>query len=85
MVVSNCLGKNTRPRIRLKNFIDIANDCNYNHHNTTMYGAPQGQQAEEQKKLQEQYAYDTLKFAGVIAGALWVVPIVIHFVQKQLK
>jgi import receptor subunit TOM5 len=47
-----------------------------------MYG---GQPSEEQKKLQEQYAYDTLKTAGLIAGALWVTPMIYHFIQKQLK
>lgn len=48
----------------------------------TMYGG--SQPTEEQKKLQEQYAYDTLKFAGIVAGALWVTPIVLNFIRKQL-
>lgn len=48
-----------------------------------MYGGPGGQPTEEQKKLQEKYAYDTLKTAGYIAGALWVTPIIIHFIRKQ--
>ncbi len=36
------------------------------------------------KKLQEQYAYDTLKFAGLVAGALWISPIIVNFIRKQL-
>lgn len=46
-----------------------------------MFGGPQ--LTEEQKKVQEQYANDTLKTAGVLAGVLWVAPIIIHFVKKQ--
>lgn len=45
-----------------------------------MYG---GAPTEEQKKVQEQYAYDTLKTSGLIAGALWVTPIIYHFVKRQ--
>lgn len=48
-----------------------------------MFGGPGAQPSEEQKKLQEQYAIDTLKTAGLIAGALWVTPIVYHFIKKQ--
>lgn len=48
-----------------------------------MYGGP-GPNSEEQRKLQEKYANDTLKTAGLIAGALWVTPIIFHFVKKQL-
>ena len=48
-----------------------------------MYGGPPP--SEEQKKLQQQYACDTLKFAGLIAGVLWVSPIVYHYIQRQLK
>lgn len=47
-----------------------------------MYG---GQPSEEQKKLQEQYAYDTLKNAGIIAGLIWATPIIYHFIAKQFK
>ena len=50
--------------------------------NYIMYGGPQP--TEEQKKLQEQYAYDTLKFAGLVAGALWISPIIVNFIRKQL-
>ncbi|KAG2736880.1 hypothetical protein G9P44_000970 [Scheffersomyces stipitis] len=46
-----------------------------------MYGG--GQPTEEQKKLQEKMAYDTLKVAGFIAGALWVTPIIYHYIKKQ--
>lgn len=48
-----------------------------------MFGGPGAQASEEQKKLQEQYAYDTLRFAGLVAGALWVTPIVYHYIKRQ--
>lgn len=48
-----------------------------------MYGGPGSQPNEAQKKLQEKYAYDTLKTAGLIAGALWITPIIFHYVRKQ--
>lgn len=48
-----------------------------------MYGAPGGQITEEQKKLQEKYTNDTLKTAGIMAGVLWLTPVVFHFVKKQ--
>ncbi|CCE83664.1 Piso0_004249 [Millerozyma farinosa CBS 7064] len=48
-----------------------------------MFGGPGGPSGEDQKKLQEQYAYDTLKLAGVVAGVLWVSPIVFHFIKRQ--
>lgn len=47
----------------------------------TMYADPSA--SEDKIKLQEEMAYGTLKFAGMIAGALWVAPIIYHFVQKQ--
>lgn len=49
-----------------------------------MYGGPGAQQSEEQRKLQEKAAYDTLKMAGYIAGALWITPIIIHFVKRHI-
>ena len=48
-----------------------------------MYGGPGQGMTEEQKKLQEKYTNDTLKTAGFIAGALWITPIVFHFIKKQ--
>lgn len=48
-----------------------------------MFGGPGAQPNEEQKKLQEQYSMDTLKLAGVMAGALWVTPIIYHYIRKQ--
>jgi mitochondrial import receptor subunit TOM5 len=48
-----------------------------------MFGAGAGQPTEEQRKAQEQYAYDTLKTAGAIAGLLWITPIVYHYIKKQ--
>lgn len=45
-----------------------------------MYGGPA---TEEQKKIQEKYAYDTLKVSGLIAGALWITPIVYHYIKRQ--
>jgi len=48
-----------------------------------MFGGPGAQPSEEQKKLQEQYAYDTLRTAGYIAAALWVTPIIYHWAKKQ--
>ncbi|OBA24496.1 hypothetical protein METBIDRAFT_37464 [Metschnikowia bicuspidata var. bicuspidata NRRL YB-4993] len=50
-----------------------------------MFGGPGAQPSEEQKKLQEQYAYSTLQTAGLMAGALWITPIIFHFVKKQLS
>lgn len=44
-----------------------------------------GQPTEEQTKLQEQYAYETLRNAGIIAGVVWATPIVYHFIARQLK
>ncbi|KAM3120321.1 hypothetical protein RJF_1542 [Candidozyma auris] len=44
---------------------------------------PSAEIPEEQKKMQEQISYATLKTAGVIAGALWLTPIVLHFIKKQ--
>lgn len=49
-----------------------------------MFGGPEAQASEEQKKLQEQYANSTIKTAGVLAAALWVTPIVFHFIKRQL-
>lgn len=49
-----------------------------------MYGGPSGKSGEEQKKLQEKYANDTLKTAGIIAGALWITPMVIQFFRKYI-
>ncbi|CUM51069.1 unnamed protein product [Debaryomyces tyrocola] len=49
-----------------------------------MFGGPGSQPSEEQKKLQEKYAVDTLKTAGFIAGALWVAPIIFHYIKRQL-
>lgn len=49
-----------------------------------MFGGPGGQPSDEQKKLQERYAIDTLKTAGLIAGALWITPVIFHFIRKQL-
>ena len=48
-----------------------------------MYGGPQP--TEEQKKLQEQYAYDTLKFAGIVAGALWVTQLFLTLLENNCK
>lgn len=48
-----------------------------------MFGGPGAQPSEDQRKLQEQYANDTIKTAGVIAVTLWVIPMVFHFVKKQ--
>lgn len=48
-----------------------------------MYGGPGAEIPEEQKKAQEQMSYATLKTAGVVAGALWLTPIVFHFIKKQ--
>lgn len=43
-----------------------------------------GEPSEEERKLQEQMAYDNLKLAGIIAGALWLTPVIYNFVKKQL-
>ncbi|ODV70343.1 hypothetical protein HYPBUDRAFT_118711 [Hyphopichia burtonii NRRL Y-1933] len=48
-----------------------------------MFGGPGQQLTEEQKKIQDQYVNDSLKTAGLIAGALWVTPLVFHFIKKQ--
>lgn len=54
------------------------------YNNFNMFGGPgSNQPTEEQRKLQEQYAYDTLRTASLIAAALWVTPIVFHYVKKQ--
>lgn len=50
-----------------------------------MYGGPGGEIPAEQKKLQEQQAAETMKAAGMLAGALWVTPIVFHFIKKQFS
>lgn len=43
-----------------------------------------GEPSEEDRKIQEQMAYDNLKLAGIIAGALWLTPVIYNFVKKQL-
>lgn len=48
-----------------------------------MFGGPGAQPTMEQKKLQEQQAMDTLKTAGFLAGALWLTPIVYHYIKRQ--
>lgn len=48
-----------------------------------MFGGP-GQLTEEQKRAQEKYTQDNLKVAGIVAAALWITPVVLHFVRKQL-
>ncbi|RLV93257.1 hypothetical protein JA1_002573 [Spathaspora sp. JA1] len=50
--------------------------------NANMYGGGQ-QPSEEEKKLREKYAHDTLIFAGVVAGALWAIPMVFHYFKKN--
>ncbi|WPK26365.1 hypothetical protein PUMCH_003718 [Australozyma saopauloensis] len=48
-----------------------------------MYGGPGAQPTKEQRRLQEQQAMDTLKVAGFMAGALWLTPIVYHYIKRQ--
>lgn len=50
-----------------------------------MYGGPGTPISEEQRKAQIQQTNDTLKLAGVIAGTLWVTPVIFHFIQRQLN
>lgn len=49
---------------------------------TAMFGAPQ--LSEEEKKIHQQQTNNTIKVSLYIATALWVTPIVYHFIKKQL-
>ncbi|SCV02997.1 LAMI_0H04654g1_1 [Lachancea mirantina] len=50
-----------------------------------MFGLPQQQPSEEEKKIHQLQSYQTLINAGYVAGLLWISPIVWNFVKKQWK
>lgn len=49
----------------------------------TMFGIPQQESSEEEKKLRQEAANSTLKTAAILGTALWLSPIVWNFVKKQ--
>ncbi|CDR44095.1 CYFA0S13e03312g1_1 [Cyberlindnera fabianii] len=49
-----------------------------------MYGGGQPL-SEDEKKAHQAVTNQTLITAGYIAAALWVTPIIVHFVHKQFK
>ncbi|CCF55966.1 hypothetical protein KAFR_0A05310 [Kazachstania africana CBS 2517] len=50
-----------------------------------MFGLPQQEISEEEKRMHEEQTNKTLRNAAVASVVLWVSPIVWHFVKKQWK
>lgn len=48
-----------------------------------MFGIPQQEPSEEEKKLRQEAANSTLKNAVALSLVLWVSPMVWNFVKKQ--
>lgn len=48
-----------------------------------MFGIPQQEPSEEEKRLRQEAANSTLKTAAILGTALWLSPIVWNFVKKQ--
>ncbi len=48
-----------------------------------MFGIPQQEPTEEEKKVRQEAANNTLKTAAALSFALWISPVVWNFVRKQ--
>lgn len=50
-----------------------------------MFGLPQQEPSEEEKKLHQQATNKTLMNAAYASALLWLSPLVWHFIKKQWK
>lgn len=50
-----------------------------------MFGLPQQETSEEEKKLHQQATNKTLINAAYASALLWLSPLVWHFIKKQWK
>lgn len=50
-----------------------------------MFGLPQQEVSEEEKRAHQEQAEKTLKQAAYVAAFLWVSPMIWHLVKKQWK
>lgn len=50
-----------------------------------MFGFPQQQPSEEEKKIHQAQTNQTLVNAAYAAAALWLSPLIWNFVKKQFK